>query len=472
MRAVTRKRELIRYHFIEWYFFSVNLIVRPRFAIPVLTAFFLFMPHEFKRDEMPLFRVVIDPGHGGVGMGPMSVHGDRYDLVGKRYLDVFKEGASRGTLHERVIVYAIATKAKAILDHLSPGRDPESFYRILERYSADELRRINIVTLLSRGPSITEEQAETQEDPNAPYRIFDYPSQHGSMARGRLSRINRMRPHLVVSLHLASDGPREYEGPSPVIVPPYHFLEQGLRYLQKRIHRKSFFFNSPFRDWFVEETTRSEFEWFLNDVSLYFTGYPLTRGLRVVRSGFKGYRHNMIQWPYADSPGWEHAAKYHLPNSRYAVNPREYVPEGRFWERERSVYERYRRDGGPEGFGGDNLYASREIARFIAYSLNRRGGRRVSAPGKSYVSVWIVPLYVNAVTAFLELGYLNRARDREILTKRQDEIAEGIAVGVYSLCAGIVPKKSEGAGPKGRAIDFAKYILPNGGSYFEEAGGE
>jgi len=436
---------------------------------PVVIIFLLFMPAIIGSPEFPVFRVVIDPGHGGVGKSPMSVHGDRYDTIYKRYLDVFKEGAERGGLHERTIVYSIAKKTEKILKLLGPNGNREKFYRILERYSDDTPREATIQTYMSRGRSITEEEADLQRDPNAPYRLFDYPDADGNMLPGRISRINAFKPHLVVSLHLAASGPRDFEGMSPVVLPPNWLLNEGLAYLKGNLVDKRFFFRSPYRDWFIEENTRSDFSWFLNDVSLYYTGSPLRHDMDENRPGFKGYRYNMVRWSYADDPGWENAARHEIPLSRYAPTLDDFVPEGRFWDRERSEYERYRRDGGPEGFGGDNAFASYEIIRYICYSLFLNGDDHPSQKaGKSYISVWIMPLHVNAINAFIELGYLNRSRDRHILVKKQNEIAEGIAVGIYSLLTGIEPRdKKYKQLPRGEKIDFSKYRTKEGGSYFD-----
>ncbi|MBN2158049.1 MAG: N-acetylmuramoyl-L-alanine amidase [Spirochaetes bacterium] len=400
----------------------------------------------------------------------MSVHGDRYDTVSGRYLDYYKEGAARGRLHERVIVYNIAKKTEKLLKLLAPGGNRKRFFNILEKYSEDNPPQITVLPYMSRGRSITDSEAEGKKDPNAPFRMFDYPDCEGNMQQGRMSRINELRPHLVVSLHLARAGPSDFEGMSPVITPSYGFLRQGLEYLRGKRRGKRFFLRSPYREWFIEETSRSDFEWYLNDVSLYFTGYPLTRRREPDSGGFKGYRYNMVRWAYSDKTGWERAARHHIASSRYADSFEKYVPEGKFWDRERSSYERSRRDGGREGFGGDNAYASYEIIRYIYYSLYLRGDEhRSQKPGKSYISVWIMPLHVNAINAFIELGYLNRSRDRFLLTKRQDAIAEGIAVGIYSLLSGLTPKDRQfNHAPMGKGIDFTKYRTPEGRSYFDE----
>ncbi len=473
MPVSNKKLEVIKYHIIECSFFAVNLLLKPWILVPVTVVFLLMLPSMTTISEFPTFRVVIDPGHGGVGRKLMSVHGDRYDTVYRRYLDYFKEGASRGNIKEREIVYSIAKKTEKILKLLAPGGNSEKFYRMLERYADGTPQKVTVVTYMSRGRSISDDEADDREDPNASFRMFDYPDAFGEMQAGRISRINAVKPHLVVSLHLAKDAPRDFEGMNPVITPPYSFLHEGLEYLKGKREGKKFYSKSRYREWFIEENTRSDFDWFLNDTSIYFTGYPLRKNLETDRSGFKGYRYNMVKWSYADNRGWEHAARYRIPSSRYAPTYENFIPEGKFWERERSPYERFRRDGGEEGFGGDNAYASYEIIRYICYSLYLHGDdNRSQKPGKSYISVWIMPLHVNAINAFIELGYLNRSRDRMLLTKKQKEIAEGIAVGIFSLLTGLEPRDRKYKHlPKGKGIDFNKYRMPGDTSYFEDVTG-
>lgn len=227
-------------------------------------------------------------------------------------------------------------------------------------------------------------------------------------------------------------------------------------------------------DWFKENTKRTSFEWFLNDAALYFSGYPLDKKRKVNLNEFKGYRYNMITWAYQDSSGWEKKAKHHYPNSQYSSDLKSIAVKGKFWQREKSKYEKYRREGGIEGFGGDNAYASYEIIRYMLAALKKTGSyNNHYQPGKSYVSTWILPLHVNAVSAFIELGYLNRWRDRKILVRKQNELAEGIAVGIYSLMAGIEPNDTKFKyRPKGKKIDLKKYQISTDESYFTTVTGD
>ncbi len=435
----------------------------------ILFSFIIIPVNKFFLKDIPTFRVVLDPGHGGVSKLPKSKHGDRFDSISKKYLDHFKAGASYRGIEEHVIVYSIADKVQKLLYHCSEEGNFSIFREILKKYTDDKIKRIVIITKKSRGKSLTDKEKNTLEDPNAKYRFFDYPDASGQMRRGRLTRINKIKPHLVLSLHLAEVPPNDIKGINPVLAAPYKMLYKGLRYLrgEKKIIKS---INKVMLDnWFSQEKDRTPFQWFLSDTSFYFTNYPLNRYNKIEYKKFKGYRYNMIDWAYRDEQGWEEKAKNHEPNSKYSRNYRDIVPEGKFWDREKSKYEEYKRSGGEEGFGGDNAYASYEIIRYILYSLKlHKLYHKSLLPGKPYVGIWIVPLHVNAINPFLELGYLRRKVDRFILTKKQKEIAEGIAVGIYSLLAGMKIKDTKFQyKPKGKKIDLKKYKISNEKSYFD-----
>ncbi|MCU0846262.1 MAG: hypothetical protein MUD12_00060 [Spirochaetes bacterium] len=443
---------------------------RIKILASIYTVGFLMMPSLMNDREFPVYRVVLDPGHGGRCKSPMSRHGDRYNTLSKTYLDNFKEGASFAGLEENQIVYDISLRVRRILKNCSPDGDYKKFAAVLKKYTDEEPDRVNIVTSLSRKKSISDAEADALEDPNAGYRLFDYPDRRGIMREGRLSKINSLRPNLVVSLHLATDGPSDYIAMNPVIAAPYDFLNEGLKYLRREKKGRAFYSNNRLGDWFCESHRRSDFEWFLNDVSVYFTGCPLEKD-RSVSGKFKGYRHNMVSWKYTDNRGWESVARFHQENTRYSRNYMDVVPDGRFWDRERSKYEKYRRDGGEEGFGGDNAYAAYEIIRYMLFSLykNRRDYGAMKT-GKPYISIWIMPVHVNAINAYIEIAYLRRRRDRNILATSKNELAEGIAVGIYSLFSGMNPRKEPFTYlPKGKKIDMRKYDVSDGRSYFDEA---
>ncbi len=416
-----------------------------------------------------MYSVVLDPGHGGIGGYPREKYGDRYDPIGKKYLDNYKEGAAYGSLYENEIMYTIALKVEKILRNCSTEGNYTTFAGILKNYTDQIPDRIYIETHMSREKGISKKTAGKMTDPNSNYRLFDGPGFFTNNRKGRLSKINELKPQLVVSLHCARSGPADFEGMSPCIVPPYAFLEKGLHYLQKKITDKKVYHSSAYSYWFVESVKHDDFFWFLNDTALYFTGYPIDKNKELDLESFMGYRYNMIEWSYKDRPGWEPFAARHYPHTRFSTDMSTFSPDGKFWERERSKYENFRRDNGEEGFGGDNAYASYEIIRYILHALTIKGERyHVQKPGKSYISVWIMPLHVNAISAFIELGYLMRRGDRYLLTSRQDIIAEGIAVGIYSLFTGLKPKASKQKyPPRGNKIDLDKYRISDKKTYFD-----
>jgi hypothetical protein len=446
---------------------QININPNKLLLIVFIILIFLFFSTDVNKPEFLTYRIVIDPGHGGFSLVPKIKHGDRYDLLSKKYLSNYAAGTTYGNLEERIITYNIANKVKDILDYTLHDNSFGKFREIIKKFTDDNCERIIIQTNLSREKSL-DIGAVNSEDPNAEYRLFDYFNKVGDRKPGRISSINSNKPHLVLSLHCDSQAPVFYRGINPVISAPYSILHKGLNYLKGDENNRNFFYKSPYADWFVESVNRTGYKWFLKDVSVYFTGFPVADNNKA-EERFTGYLYNMVSWQYSDYPGWEKKANHHPKNSQYAINPKDFVVQGKFWDREQSKYESYRRDGGIEGFGGDNLYASSEIIRYILYSIYQSGnyypGQKL---GKPYVSVWSLPILVNAITAYIELGYLRNAKDRFILNNKQNEIAEGIAVGIYSLFAGIKPKNIKLKDlPKGKRIDLSKYKLPSGQSYFD-----
>ncbi len=443
--------------------------MRRQLLIPVtviLCFLTLLLPSTTSISEFPVYRVVIDPGHGGQSLFPRYLHGDRFDTMSGGYRDLFRDGAYGPGVSEHQIMYSIAVRVMNILEHCSGRGAYGTFHDIIKGYSSRS-PRIIIEAFLSRPRSFR--PGATDADPNAPYRLYDYPDNDGVMQPGRISRINSHRPHMVVSLHCAASGPRDYKGMSSVIVPPYSYLHRGLLYLQGYIERNEVFRGKYAEYWFSESVKRTPFSWYLSDVSLYFLSQPLDNDRYPLYQRSRGYRHNMVQWSYRDRLGWENAAGYAIANTHFTRDIIEFNPSGPFWEREQSLYESYRRHGGPEGYGGDNAYAGNEIIRHIIRAMEKNGHRPSHRrPAKPYVSVWAMPLLVNAINAYIELGYLRRKEDRNMMLYRQDEIAEGIAMGIHSLLAGSEPRVQSADGPRGKRIDLSRYAISNEISYFDE----
>lgn len=430
----------------------------------------LLFPHPTVKEKaaVPVYRVVLDPGHGGANVFPVARFGDRYDLITKSYLEVFREGSQGGGFEESVLMYRIAGKVHALLKKTESDSGWESFREMVKKYSSAEPQRIVIQGFLSRKETLPRRELLKLKDPNHDYRLFDFPSGDRTVP-ARISYINSLRPQLVVSLHCAQSAARDQLGVSSVICAPYSFMAKGLEVLQHKRTDAAFFHSSKYSSWFEERSNRSLYRWFLSDTAMYFLGYPLDNSDRVNTAKFKGYRFNMVGWPYRDPDGWEKTAAAHPAGTRYASSPGSFTADGPYWDRERSKFEEFRRDGGPEGYGGDNLYGGNEILRYMLTALAQSGYQhpslRVADP---FISVWSVPLYINAISAYVELGYLREPAHQKMFREKLDVVAEGIAVGIYSLLAGTAPKPSSNAfRPKGDRFDLAKYRMDDTKTYFE-----
>lgn len=451
-------------------FFRKGKHCRCMFILLLVPVLIFSTPEEVDKSELPVYRVVIDPGHGGISITDKQKHGDRYDKISGEYKSYYAEGAKRKNINEHLIVYSIAEKTVSLLKHCSTEGDFEKFRKILNKYTNEKVKRVYIETHLSRGPSVSKKKAGKMKDPNAEFRLYDYPGENGEINPGRISKINSFNPHIVVCLHLAASAPPDYLGMNPILAPPYKVLQTGLLNLQKGGSR-SINDCGILESWFRDSVKISPQLAYYKDVVNYFTGFDLNRDYTVNQEKFNGYKYNMTNWDYADEPGWNETAKLHKAGTRYSNNIKTFKEEGAYWEREKSVHEQFRRGENFENFGGDNSLSSYEIIRYILLSLDKKGiSRKDKIPGKAFISTWSIPLMVNAVCAYIELGYLNRPWDKEVLLRRHDEIAEGVAVGIYSLFAGI--EKIEGKfkyNPSGQSIDFEKYRVSPEKTYFDLA---
>lgn len=439
------------------------------FILLILTLAAFIPDNNIQDSEFPVFRVIIDPGHGGVYLKDRKIHGDKFDMINAEYLNSFAPGAEYKGIYEHKIVYNIALKTIHYLSYCSKEGDFEKFKVILKKYTDSSIKKIYIQTILSRKESITGNEIKNSSDPNADFRLYDFPGPNGDIVKGRISKMNDYKPHLIVSLHLAVSAPPDYLGMNGIIVPPYNVLKKGLLRLQGNDISRSLDDHGIMRSWFKMSNRVSSRYVFYKDSSLYFTSYGINKKYKTDIKDFNGYKYNMVTWNYSDEPLWDLTAEKHLPDTQYSSDYNTFREKGRFWERERSVYEEYRRGTGFKDFGGDNYHATYEIIKYILFSLNESGvSQKDKVPGKPYVSTWSVPLLVNAISAYIELGYLNRKWDRNVLLKKQDEIAEGVAVGVYSLLAGVDNVKGKfKSKPSGKAIDLERYKITPEKSYFD-----
>lgn len=445
--------------------------------IVVCALFVFYIVYGFNSSAR--YTVVLDPGHGGLSLEPISIHGDKYDHDQAKYLAAYQEGASCGNIFEGEMAYEIALAAKEILDLTRTSSGRVEFQKILLRYSPSaDVPREPINVILSREKGYSHDKYNTfnntkDEDYNAPFRLFDFPDLKTSHRKpGLVSRMNSESPDLVVSLHLDSIGPTN-GAMAPVVTPGYSTFQIARDYImadsKTRREIKRDFQKSPYLNWVQMSGSRSAFEWFLCDAWIYFTGYWSTKnGLNPDPDSYKGLRQDMISWAYSRK-SWE---DQNNPDKMAGLPDLKNLNLGDpFWQREVSEPENWKREGGMEGVGGDNLYSANEIMRFIRLGLFAHDAlpeKKLPDIREPHWSTWSVPTYINAINAFIELGFLNNRYDRDRLLKYRDIHAEAIAVGIYSLLYGLkISPHNINDMPTGTPLNLERYKNYQGSDYFK-----
>ncbi len=439
----------------------------------VILSFFLCSNQPYT------YRVVIDPGHGGA---PTEFKDDRWDPITKTYLDKYNFGMNYKDYYEYKIVLQIAKKVHYYLSLIQ--KDWKQFETILKDFSDQkEFKKINIQSFLTR--TINWEDTKLKEnDPkvNHLFRMYDFPSEN-KIELGRISRINALKPHLVVSIHLNPGGTKHPGGMAVVLAPGFQTFQLIKDiFLGKR--KKEEFYKLPWAPyWLVNEKGWTKLEMAFSDTWVYFHGFRWNKDTnKPWLEKNRGIRYNMIHWTYRDEPNWIEKAieqrEKNLPGS-YTLDYTKHIPEGKFWEREKSEQEYWRRETPIKKlgirFGGDNHYASDELLRYIQFGVPilLKKNHKTIRMGKildPFVSTYSLPTLVNAICAYLEIGFLDVKRDREFVLKYQEEIAKSLAVGIYSLFVGLELKKDFKTNfrPRGKSVDFKKYIEHKNGNYFEK----
>lgn len=439
----------------------------------IILIFSFHLPlHSWDR---PTYKIVLDPGHGGTNQKPVEEFGDKYDTLSRKFLEPYKPGAGFQGREEREIVLNLARELQSVLDLTKTNAGFKTFQSIAAKYTNASIRPVRFESVLTRTDNFTDHNYSDEDDKNAKYRMYDFPNKTtNTKVPGRLSFINSQTPELVVSLHLNPSYPGHEGGMAAVIAPPYRIFQQ-LRLISNGKMNESVFHRSHYRNWLKFKGDWNHLENAMTDTWIYFHGYWADQsGKNTDMNRFSGYRHNMVTWHYADPQGWEEEARKG-GRGQYSKTHEDYIARGRFWNRERGLGERLRRDRGREGFGGDNLYASNELLRFVQYGLSDRLRDEKKQPPKlgpiqpPYISTYSLPTYTNAICAFLEIGFIDNERDMKYIIGEQRIVAESLAVGIYSLFMGINPNKKKDLPyiPKGKRLGFERYRKLDGVNYFE-----
>ncbi len=438
---------------------------------------FIFLITQIFCDSYPSYRVVIDPGHGGFSK-PFD---DKWDPVEKKFLEHYNGGMSYEGYHEHKIVLQIALKVHNYLQLTKTEEGWKDFKKLIYIFSKDKPKRIIIHSFLTRDKNWDDLKIPPESpDINDPFRLYDF-IKNGNLQLGRISMINSLRPHLVVSIHLNQGGNGHRGGMAAVLAPGYKTFSLLREISLKQKSSREFDKLIWSKYWLVNKKGWKKLDMALSDTWVYFHGY---RRDRITKKPFQnaGLRHNMIQWRYKDVSDWiEKAIQQRTENREgpYTLDYKKFKPEGNFWEREKHELEYFRREKPLKHlgikFGGDNHYSTDELLRFIQFGLRTQHKdlvkkNLISGIVHPFVSAYALPILVNAICAYLEIAHLDVKRDRYLVLNYQDTIASSLAVGIYSLFSGLKIKKNIKIPfkPRGINVDFNKYINHKDGNYFEK----
>lgn len=389
------------------------------------------------------YKIVLDPGHGGKSEKASKTEGDHWDIKARRFLTNYNFGAVEAAECEHKIVLEICRRAFEILNNANSDKGWREFSRMLSEYGRlrpEEYKRAKFNVALSRNDAYDSQAHVNEANVNRHFRLFDSPESFdhkkkpsANLYPGRMSKINSYQPELVVCVHVNSSTNRSVRGQASVIIPEYRVFEFVKNCKEKLGPKSSRAYFWVLSCMYPDNMILGRLSELTNDADTYFTGK------RVNNKESIGKRWQMVKWRYNEDDEYSNLLNYKNSNS--------------YWKRERSVYESMRRNGGYEGYGGDNFYASEEILRFIRLGLWKEYSESIvkdrtavsvkypdeylGAHGRPFISDWALPQMVNAVTAYLELGYIENADDRAILVNKKENIAKSIAVAIYSLTCGL-----------------------------------
>lgn len=247
------------------------ILLNVLFAGSVLLAEVREIPNS--KSPLKTFKVVIDPGHGGLDLKPKEDHGDKYDPISDKYLELYKAGASFKERKERTIVLELSKELKEVLDLTKTEEGFEIFRSHMKSFTNDTIPWIRIDSVMTRDEDAEEREYSSNEDPNAPYRLFDYPDKKTKeIQQGRISFINREKPNLVVSLHL-NPSYKEHPGGMAAVLTPSYRTFYILKGIGEGKYGKEKFERSPWSEWMIFKKGWSRLENAIADAWIYFHGY-------------------------------------------------------------------------------------------------------------------------------------------------------------------------------------------------------
>ncbi|PLX18005.1 MAG: hypothetical protein C0601_05855 [Candidatus Muiribacterium halophilum] len=411
----------------------------------IFSIVIFYFSYSGLQKEKNVIKICIDPGHGGIPEYGDKDSGDRWCSERKKYLSWYNFGGDTEKIKERDYVLKLGKLLKKDILKLNTKEGKEEAISFLKKHKINILESHDKEMIFK--PYLTRDRSadlkDKSPDVNCFYRMFDSPKDPANkdytMEKGRLSRINDFSPQLTISLHLNFVRAESFSGMSAIFAPSYDEFAYILknREDQDKVEEMDIvrYWNFPYKKY-------ENGQWMINDSSTYFTGKRLD-------GTFIGKRNTMLSWSYnKDFEDHDQPSKF----------------KGDYWDRERSVYERYRRKGGPEGMGGDNLFFSSELLRWVSYLMKKEDSQEIEIRDPA-ASDWSICLFNNSVTAGLELGNIFSTKDQTFLLENMDKISRYLSYGIYAILNGSKLEEVDYKYvPSGKKLDLFKY-----GEYFENS---
>lgn len=443
-------------------------------SLTIILVFTVFSANLLSR-ETRTYTIVIDPGHGGA---PSIRKVDKWDRVTNRFLSRYLYGGIYKNHHEHNLVLPLAKSVVHYLELTNSKKGWIEFQKILSVFSnAKKFKHLRFNTHITRNHSYNHFHFAKKDPRNhEPYLLYDYPDNlhSGRMKPGRISRINQWQPHLVVALHTTPAAPGKPGGMGAVLAPGFRTFNL-IRQISLKKRALSQFNKSLWADkWLVTDPGWTRFDAAKSDAWVYFHGFKTkkSRHLEIWEQKNRGIRYNMVQWRYADPPGWEKLARLNQ-SGPYSKKHCKFIANGRFWDREKGQPEAWRREIGYLKFGGDNHFATDQLMRFVQFGVRLqveqlRTKNAIGPIVNPWVSTFSLPTFTNAIVAYLEIAHTNRWKDRRLIVQYKEQTAKSLAAGIYALFESLDLKKNSAPyQPDSRIIDFNKYENWKYGNYFK-----
>ncbi len=441
---------------------------------PVLTvfivAFIIFITIFIIREvTKPLYIVVaINPNHGGKEAKASQFDGDRYDELTSKFTKDYKEGLYYQNLSEFDLLLNLSKKIYNLFKDTKTKTGWKKFEKILKKYAQStniKFKKVVFEPLLTKETNYNYYEKKEEKDINRYFRLMDSPSKSllKKYHKGILSFIYKYRADIILNFDLNYGG-SDSKSIFSINVPSFYFFE----FVKNKIIKSNFSFNLSeiknneyryiIQHWWGNNQTE-KIRNLINDVWIYFTGYiPKENYIQPDLDKFMGLGYNMFDWDYRDSTRWYKDYDDKDENPHYNSDLRLWKPAGEFWKRERMIVELKRRKDGILSFGGDNLYASEEIIKYIQYILATENFYIYSAPPVFKYDE--LSLYTTGISININLGSIYKEETQKLLTKYSNILSEAICVGIYSISAGFNIKtniKKDLSTPVGKPIDFKFY---------------